>query len=89
MTAINSLAVKQSAKNMGIKRITVFQIKEKADGGISHQRYGSGRLEAQISMVNSVSVYEEPSDGSRELKQGMHPRSLPDVRSRTNDLMSS
>ncbi|GJW76449.1 retrotransposon protein, putative, ty1-copia subclass, partial [Tanacetum coccineum] len=57
-------------------------IKEKADGGISHQKYGSGlrvgRLEAQISMVNSVSVYEEPGDGSKELKQGMHPRSLPD-----------
>ncbi|GKC59598.1 hypothetical protein Tco_1087196, partial [Tanacetum coccineum] len=58
-------------------------IKEKADG------LRVGRLEAQISMVNSVSVYEEPGDGSRELKQGMHPRSLSDVRSRTNDLTSS
>ena len=34
---------------------------------------------------SSSSVSAKPVDGSREPKQGMHPRSLTDARSRTND----
>ncbi|PWA87199.1 hypothetical protein CTI12_AA064260 [Artemisia annua] len=34
---------------------------------------------------SSSSVSAKPVDGSREPKQGMHPRGLPDARSRTND----
>ncbi|GJV55341.1 hypothetical protein Tco_1456346 [Tanacetum coccineum] len=46
---------------------------------------GDGWEKAKMKKKRSSSVSAKPVDGTREPKQGIHPRCLPDARSKTND----